>query len=750
MKKVCFLFFIFYAASAIAQVDSLRQLLSVSSGQAKFDLLNTLTVLDSGSVFREYNQEAIQMAKRSGKPAMEIAAWSAMGDHFYEWGSLDSALFFYTKGLKIAREKKLVKEEILCLEKSGAAYEENFQAQAALRAYTELLNVSRQTRDKMELAGALEKMGLFYLNQRNYDAALQSFTEQLVYETGDSSKLAACYNNIGLVYYHRGDFVNCIRFYQRTLDIKKRLNESWAVGQAELNLGIAFKEQGVYDLALYNLLQAARLFEKEPASIELASCYSTIGNLFVELDSTGQALDYHLKALNIREEIKHSPGIARSLTNIGNVYKLQGDYTLAQDYLLRSLNIKKEIGDQVTLAYSLNLLGEVCFLQRDFTGAENYYQQAFDLQRVAEDPKGEAATLNDLGQLYYEWGKYDLAKTALDESREIARRIGAKQVLLENYEITIRLLRKNGNAEQVILIYDEYLALKDSVLDEQKAKAITGLQIQYETEKKEKEISVLNEREKTSRAVVERQHIQIYSLTIGAVLLVIITALLLNAYRSRRKAHRQSQLIIEQKQTMLSELHHRIKNNLQVLSSILDLQQDRTDDESSKSILKAVELRLNAMLLIHKDLYGEKIDGQVDMKKYITTLTEHLLSAYGYKKETVRTEFAEQNLLLDADLALSLGFICNEIISNAFKHAFRFTNDPQLRIQMKTQKNRMLLEISDNGPGFPDPKEINNSSSFGIRLIHLFANDIQAETKINSDKNGTRFQFTFPYQETDV
>lgn len=750
MKRTIFLFFLFSGITLTAQVDSLRRLLESASGNEKFNLLTMLIVQDSGSAYLDYYRQAVQMSNASADSQMKMDVLLAVGDHHAFWGNPDTALTYYQKALAIAREKKSAAMQIKCLDKTGTILSDQEQYEKAKASFDEALRIARQSGNKKGIASSLESIGFLCLNQHNYNEALNYFKEQEKNETGDSSALASCYNNIGLASFQKGDFVTSIRYYRNAYLIKSKLGESWAAATTQLNLGISYKEQGVYDLAFANMLQAAVAFEKAGPSIELASCYSSIGNAFLELDSTEDALTYHFKALHIRKELDYSAGVAQSLTNLGSVYKVQGKYDLALKFLFQSLEIKKQLGDKMKQASSMSLIGEVYFLQKNYTEAEYYFQQSLALQRETEDPKGIATSLNNFGKLYLDWGKYEQAIICLDESRVIARNIGAKNVLLKNYETTISVLRRKGKTEEALYFYDDYLALKDTVLNEQKNKAITELQIKYETEKKEQEISLLNAKEKASAAIVDRQHFQIYALYAGAALLLLIALLLFNAYRLRRKAHQQSQIIIAQKQTMMSELHHRIKNNLQVLSSILELQQDRTNDPATQELLKAVENRLNAMLLIHKDLYGDKIDGKVNMGKYIRTLTEHLFSAYGFAVGSIRLNFSADELLVDADTALSLGFICNEIISNTMKHAFQHTPNPELSVQITNEQEQCRLLIADNGCGFSAVPDIEKTHSFGLRLIRLFATDIHAELNFESDENGTRFILFFPIPKTIV
>jgi two-component sensor histidine kinase len=195
----------------------------------------------------------------------------------------------------------------------------------------------------------------------------------------------------------------------------------------------------------------------------------------------------------------------------------------------------------------------------------------------------------------------------------------------------------------------------------------------------------------------------------------------------------QKQTIIEQKQAMMSELHHRIKNNLQVLSSLLEMQQSRINDPATGELMKAIDQRLNAMLLIHQGLYGDHISSDVNMQDYIDALVQNLCLSFGYSAGKLNIRKRIEPLRLNADKALSLGFICNEVISNWFKHVLRHDNEAELNIELSSR----VLRFTDNGPGGLAESSQVSGASFGVRLIQLFSQELNSKLLLHSDNSGT-------------
>ncbi len=746
-----------YASCMCAQVDSLLQRLAKSSGIQKIALLHQIISIDTSTQTYTYYKEAIRLSKILNDTLAEIKSHHFFGEHFRTRNNIDSASYYFSLGLHLARKVNQPSMQVYALIHLSFCTSARLAFDESLALLNEALAVSRKSNTPKDIALVLQELGVFHYEEHNYEEALLYFNEELLYDEklNDSNSSASAYNNIGAIYSKIGQYTQSIRSYQKALEIESRLNNAYAVAACQTNIGIAYKEQGDYNLALDQLLQAARYYDQSKLYKEQASCYSTIANIQIEQGNYDNALRYHESALKLRQKINHQKGIANSLTNIGQTYIKKGNYDLAIDFLNRSLKLKTELKDQQMMAVSLDLLGEVYFLKNEYTRAQNYYLQSLELKASVQDPKGKAETYNKLGNLYLAWGKYDLALHQLELARAALATSNVKKELLQNYLLTTNVFRARGDYKNALLFYDRYETLQDTLQDENQRKALAELQIKYETEKKEQEIVSLNERDKTQATLLDKQHTLIYLLAGVVVLFIIIAALLFYINRSRKKLLHQNQTIIQQKQTIIDqkqmlmrELHHRVKNNLQILSSILELQKDRIEDKVAQDMLQAVSTRLNAMLLIHKNLYHDTLSAQIEIHIYLDALLENLLESYGFTKDQVLLEQHIAPVLMDADRALSIGFIYNELISNVLKHAFSGVEKPMLSIVFEANEQQVELLVKDNGLGMKNAKEIEHSSSFGIRLLRLFAADLDGKITIDSNPQGTAVSVHIPNLKT--
>ena len=229
--------------------------------------------------------------------------------------------------------------------------------------------------------------------------------------------------------------------------------------------------------------------------------------------------------------------------------------------------------------------------------------------------------------------------------------------------------------------------------------------------------------EKESQVEIEKLRSKGYSLlAIGATLFLIITVFI--AYK-KYKSEREKELL-------LKEIHHRIKNNFQLISSLIDLQTKNVTDNNVLQLVSEVKSRINSMAIIHQKLYQNK-DKRIDFKEYIELLVKDISDVYGLNKN-VNTKIDCNNLLFDIDTAIPLGLVINEIVTNAYKYAFTQERNNQLLVSIsKYQKNQFQLLITDNGQGIPANFDYKKSKSLGLHLVHRLVRQLHG--KVNYYNN---------------
>ncbi|MBL0154259.1 MAG: sensor histidine kinase [Chitinophagaceae bacterium] len=297
-------------------------------------------------------------------------------------------------------------------------------------------------------------------------------------------------------------------------------------------------------------------------------------------------------------------------------------------------------------------------------------------------------------------------------------------------------IKQEGEYDSALYFFQIKVQLSDSINNITKSSQIANVQVKYETGKKEEEIIHLN-----GLAKARSQRMIVLTVASGVLLLLLAVV-----WMQKRKSQQQKQKISEQSdklQWMMKELHHRVKNNLQIVSSLLNLQSYRLKDEESQSAIRESQLRVQAMSLMHQRLYQVDDVSLVNFKLYLTDLAETLMKAYGYNSDSFDLQIHIEKEMMDVDTVMPLGLLVNEIITNSFKYAYKQVDRPSLHINLTDQGKQLNLEIRDNGPGMPDQQT--SKPGFGQKLIKALSGQLKASYSVRNEQ-GAVYQFTIPVQ----
>jgi len=341
-----------------------------------------------------------------------------------------------------------------------------------------------------------------------------------------------------------------------------------------------------------------------------------------------------------------------------------------------------------------------------------------------------------------------------------------------------------GNYPDAIRHYQKYQALNDSIFNERKSKQISQLSIQYETEKKDQDlklkqqaIQLLTEQSQLQQNQLEQAATLRNGVIAGAILLILLLVLGFSSYRLKQQNNRlleakqieinrknhslelivqekdhllidKEQLLkdkdhlLEEREWMLMEMHHRVKNNLQIISSLLHSQGSFLKDKVALSAIRESQNRVHAMALIHQKLYQTNRLSSVPMVTYVQEIVDYLINSFNMA-ETVHKEISVAPIDLDVTFAVPLGLILNEAVTNSLKYAFPGGRTGTLQIEFIEEGNRTYrLVIGDNGIGFPADLNPSKSRTLGMSLIRGLSEQIDGILHI-SQQNGVQISLTF-------
>ncbi|MGC9517191.1 MAG: histidine kinase dimerization/phosphoacceptor domain -containing protein [Methanomicrobiales archaeon] len=199
---------------------------------------------------------------------------------------------------------------------------------------------------------------------------------------------------------------------------------------------------------------------------------------------------------------------------------------------------------------------------------------------------------------------------------------------------------------------------------------------------------------------------------------------------------------LNEKEVLLKEIHHRVKNNLQIISSLLNLQSNFIEDQEYLSVFRESQNRIKSMALIHEQLYQSRDLTHINFEEYMNDIVNHLIHAYATDLRRINITKNIENVSMGIETAIPCGLIINEIVSNALKHAFPHNKSGEIKIEFKSQDEEYYLKISDNGIGLPPDFDINKSKSLGLKLVNILITQIDGTLEINRTGK-TEFKIKF-------
>lgn len=583
---------------------------------------------------------------------------------------------------------------------------------------------------------SVSRIAWLYNSKLRYDSAIIFYKKALQITPSDvkSNWRANIYLGLGHSYYLLDEWDSALFWDQQAMSIFEDSKDTANIVIARGNLALLYISKGLFEEALSNSFKALSFLGGTPSPSH-ASCYNSIAMIFKTTKNYPDAEIYFRNSLKLFLQFGKQLEAAKSYNNLGELFILTRQYDSAKHNLLLSAKLKRQLNDTQGLARTLSRLGKVFILTNDLQKAESLLIESLTTQRQINDPVGLIETLNNLGELYLNTSKISKASGFLQEANTIILRYGTPDYLRQNLELRIKLARKQNNFSTGMLLQDELAIIRDSLLNQEKSKSLQAMQIRYETQKKEQEITLLQQRNEISKAKIESNRILIVALVVGLTLVVAIGILIYINLRNARASKKRFELLLQ-------ETRHRIKNNLQTLASIFHLQTHHYTDHEMILEARSSESRVHAMSLLHEKFYAGEADHIINTREYIADLINKLVDIYGSHTRNLKVHSHVAEVDLDIDKALALSLIIQELVCNAFKYAFDQEPDPELSVEIREQTGNILAVVADNGIGIVGNRE-SYSSSQGLSLVDALVSQLDGDMKIETDR-GTRFTIRFP------
>lgn len=563
--------------------------------------------------------------------------------------------------------------------------------------------------------------GMFLLMMDSMSSALTDCRtlELLARKAGDKESEGIACNNMALIKNEQSEYDSAIYFYERADKLYSSIGDSIRQVQSKINAGIVYKNIGSFEKAFSISIDAARIMKNLNANDELASAYTTLGNTLKDLHRTEEALSYHTEALAIRQKLGDSTGIAGSFNNIGNVYKGARQYRKALDYYLRAMELKKRHGTPRSRATTFDNLAETMAGLNDYKQAADFAAQAIALRDKEKDKDGWMTTAGRLAAILLARNETDSAiQLALQIEKIADAPIYLKQQL-NNALLLKDLYTKKNNLTEALRYSQKALVLKDSLFSADMSAAISNMNVRYRTEEQRRQIEQGEKINQLKSEQIKRQTYFILLLAAGLLLLLIIVYLLRASNIQRKKAREKTELL-------MSELNHRIKNNIQLITGILNLQISESSDTAVSSAITAAKNRIESIGILHKLLYQKEYTGTIDMDSFINSIAQNIHYTSGDNRSQSGYSVLPSAISLPTDEAVLTGLITNEILTNIYKYAKPSQGLLQVELRLQYNRGYYELSISDNGQEWTAPPPGEKSTGLGLQLIDMLAAQMKA------------------------
>ncbi|MBF4515529.1 hypothetical protein IRZ71_04210 [Flavobacterium sp. ANB] len=591
-----------------------------------------------------------------------------------------------------------------------------------------------------------------------------------------------------------------IKIVAKALDAAEKGGSKRQIADILVYYGGHYNMMGNFKESLEKFNEAKALY-KAIGYTDLQNLYSQLFSTYLRLGLYPEGIEYGLISIKYGEKIKDYFFLTEDYTNLGYAYYNMANYELALKYHLKAYEYSSKIYSEFYPFYNANFiikdllkLGRkkeaISFLDtavknekiKDFrdemwfnichitlydelgwlTLADKYCKSLIEIQKSKRNFFPEFSNLeinNTIINHLCKIKNYPLASKYLAENRKLGTVMKDVNMLINVHLMEFKIDSATGNYLNAIKHLKNYQKTKDRLFNEVKSYQISNLQIKYETDKKDKDIKLLTQESDLQRTKIEKDKTEKIIAGVILILVLIITGLIFRGYQNKKESNKNLQIsqdriqkknkllqnVIQEKEWLLKEIHHRVKNNLQVVMSLLNTQSNYLKDESAVNAIKDSQNRINSMSMIHQRLYQSEGLSCIKMQEYVKELISYLKDSY---KTNFNFVVDVENIEMHVSQAVPIGLILNEAITNAIKYAFTDGKKGTISIALKHfRDDYFMLEIADNGIGIEGEIEVEKYDSLGMQLMEGLSKDLNGKfSVINS--NGLKVSVIFIYNYT--
>jgi two-component sensor histidine kinase/tetratricopeptide (TPR) repeat protein len=514
------------------------------------------------------------------------------------------------------------------------------------------------------------------------------------------------------------------------------------------NKATAYNFVGNYTEQLNTILKATELAKelndihvKIDVMRQLANCNYYLGNY-------QKTIDIDQKVFDISSVIHDTVLMAASLNNMGDAYKHIGPPEIEIQYYQRAIEyILDRNGNPRNKEYYYTMLGNMAVTykkMRQYEVALKYCRLSMMMRKNLPHKGYYAGSLKDMGVIYYDLGRVDSAIYYHMQCIKEVKGIDGKEWLAESYFHLKYIYMKKERWDSAFKYQELFHKTENRRVNAQSIKEQTLLQTKYEYEKDlERERTFYEDKKMMEDMETQRQR---YFL-MGALVLSIVILILLGfnwvRYQKMKKLNAEMAVKNNSIANLMKEIHHRVKNNLQVISSMLNIQQRNIDDPALKTAFKDANSRINSMALVHQNLYEKENLDFTDAQEYFEQLFKAITASYAPRNAKIVVQVKAKDIKLNIDTLIPLALIVNELLTNSYKYAFVEKTEGIIHFELAHREGMYDMKFTDSGSGFPPGFKLKQSKGLGSLMIEQLTTQLFGTYDVKSSDTGVEYHFKF-------
>jgi two-component sensor histidine kinase len=559
----------------------------------------------------------------------------------------------------------------------------------------------------------------------------------------DHEQLARTHEFLSIWHNLYGKMDSAVYYLQLAIPFYEDTQQKDKLAQTYLKLSEYLSSRADYADAMNALFIALEIYQDADNQRGVALCYTGLCDLLYSQYKFEEGNEYCDMAIAIQTQLDVPEDLAITYRRkSANLLFIEGETEHALRVINQAIDIYDALGETGLLYMAcINWRGNILkYLDRFDEALDDYHSNLNKSQEMGLT-RYSLVSLANIGHVFTMQEQYEQAIPYTLQAIEIMERTGNTKNLWENYMHLANSYEKLGQFEEALKYHKLHAEEYADFLRSSTERLESELLVKYETEKKQETIS------RQEAQIAQQRKVQILYISIAGILILSLFGMFISmrSIRNKRIALQALNLQLDaknrQNELLMKEIHHRVKNNLEMVKSLIALQCAQMEDSASKDAMVESQNRVQSMGIIHQKLYQGENLGSIEMKDYFINLGEGILDAFD-AEDKVKIECAMENLELDIDTAVPIGLIVNELLTNSLKYAFPDNARGMVQISLSQPDPGLLtLTVSDNGVGKINGQQA-MGTGFGSQLIDLLTRQLNGEMTENTETGtSTRFRF---------